>query len=567
MKTMIMAAKTILFAAALAMTPSLAAAQSHKSLVSLWREWRAFQPPDVANCVPDYSAGAMARKAAGLTDFKKRLAAIDPTKWNAAERADYALVEAEMNGMDFDHRVLMPWARDPSFYATVFAEESDVPEHEGPNAYPAIDLYEYKYPLSKSDQKELTCLLGAIPALLDQAKTNLSASNAHDLWAYGGRAFRWQIAALDALKAGALDMRTLEGNVRGTMEGASPDLVAAVDAARAASEEFRLWVEKEAPSKTGPSGVGKENYDWYMKNVALDPYDWAAQETLLRRELERARASLALEEFRNRDMPPLGAIDDEKAWRAMAEGKMRALADFLVANDFIEDKPYFRQALDNEIGAYAPPEARNFFGHGAARDPSALYSHFYHWIELARRKHEPGKNPIRAATPLYDIYDGRSEGVATGVEEMFMQTGLYADNPRGREIVYVMLANRAARGLASLYVQSNDMTLDEAGKFHARWTPWGWSDPKSDLVGFEQLLYARKPGYGVSYITGKLALDRLISDYQMMKESRGEAFSLPEFFRAMNAADIVPFELIRSELTGLQDPTRDLSSPGKDRAQ
>jgi hypothetical protein len=65
-----------------------------------------------------------------------------------------------------------------------------------------------------------------------------------------------------------------------------------------------------------------------------------------------------------------------------------------------------------------------------------------------------------------------------------------------------MLANRAARGLASLRVQNNEMTLDEAGKFHAGWTPRGWSDAKSKLVGFEQLLYLRQPGYGPSYIVG-----------------------------------------------------------------
>src|SRR5256885_15068935 len=85
----------------------------------------------------------------------------------------------------------------------------------------------------------------------------------------------------------------------------------------------------------------------------------------------------------------------------------------------------------------------------------------------------------------------RSEGLATAMEETLMQAGLYDDNPRGREIVWIMLANRAARGLASLYVQANQMSLQQAGRFHAQWTPRGWSDPASDLVAFEQLLYLR----------------------------------------------------------------------------
>src|SRR3546814_8193943 len=107
-------------------------------------------------------------------------------------------------------------------------------------------------------------------------------------------------------------------------------------------------------------------------------------------------------------------------------------------------------------------------------------------IELARLKHEPNPSPIRANAPLFDMYDSRSEGMATAIEELLLHAGLYDDMPRAREIVWIMLANRAARGLASLYVQSGDMTLKQAGQFHSRWTPRKWSDPDSDLVGFEQ---------------------------------------------------------------------------------
>ena len=36
-----------------------------------------------------------------------------------------------MNGLDFDHRVLRPWARDPGFYAVLVPEQSDTPAKEG----------------------------------------------------------------------------------------------------------------------------------------------------------------------------------------------------------------------------------------------------------------------------------------------------------------------------------------------------------------------------------------------------------------------------------------------------
>jgi len=89
-----------------------------------------------------------------------------------------------------------------------------------------------------------------------------------------------------------------------------------------------------------------------------------------------------------------------------------------------------------------------------------------------------------------------------------------------------MLANRAARGLASLRVQNNEMTLDEAGKFHAGWTPRGWSDATSKLVGFEQLLYLRQPGYGPSYVVGKAQLDKMIARASHHMDSQGATITV-----------------------------------------
>ncbi len=129
-----------------------------------------------------------------------------------------------------------------------------------------------------------------------------------------------------------------------------------------------------------------------------------------------------------------------------------------------------------------------------------------------------------------------------------MHAGLYDDLPRGREIVWVMLANRAARGLASLRVQANEMTLAEAGRFHAEWTPLGWSESQSDLVAFEQLLYLRQPGYGTSYIVGKLQFDRLLADTAQAREMQGEPFAFAEFFRAVVSEGILPFALIGQPL-------------------
>jgi len=318
--------------------------------------------------------------------------------------------------------------------------------------------------------------------------------------------------------------------------------------AGSATDAFIQWLQSEAPSKTGPSGVGKDNYNWYAQKVHLLPYDWEQQVTLLRRELERARSGLRLEEYHNRALPPLEPVNSPEAFRAMAESRMKKLTDFLIGAGIVPDKNYYRDAMAKQVLDYVPPDKRNFFLHGAAREPLALYSHDYHWIELARMKEEPNQSPIRRLPALSNMFDSRSEGLATAMEETLMQAGLYDDNPRGREVVWIMLANRAARGLASLYVQANQLTLQQAGRFHAEWTPRGWSDPSSDLVAFEQLLYLRQPGYGTSYITGKMQFERLISEYSRQQEIAGKPFSLADFFAHMNQAATIPFSLIESEM-------------------
>jgi hypothetical protein len=244
------AATFIAFAQTALIEPAAAAAEppasSYQSLAALFTDWRAFNHPAIVHGRPDYSAAAMTKKAEGLAAFRTRLKAINPGDWPTEQKNDYRVVEAEMNGLDFFLRILKPWQRDPSFYATVFPEMSDVPAHEGPSAEPNIDLFTYKFPLSSADDARLAELLGEIPALLADAKVNLAASTAHDLWAYGHRAFAEQADFLAQWQKGELRVRDLGGTRKISLDGASPALKAAVEKARLASADFAGYVKAEA---------------------------------------------------------------------------------------------------------------------------------------------------------------------------------------------------------------------------------------------------------------------------------------------------------------------------------
>src|SRR5438309_4989480 len=116
-------------------SPSPARSMKYAHLISLFTDWREFQKPKLVDVVPDYTPAAMAAQQRALAGYQQRLAAIDPRDWPVAQQADYHAVRAEMNGLDFDHRVLRPWERNPGFYVGVVADQSDQPAREGPFAY------------------------------------------------------------------------------------------------------------------------------------------------------------------------------------------------------------------------------------------------------------------------------------------------------------------------------------------------------------------------------------------------------------------------------------------------
>ena len=68
-----------------------------------------------------------------------------------------------------------------------------------------------------------------------------------------------------------------------------------------------------------------------------------------------------------------------------------------------------------------------------------------------------------------------------------------------------------------------------------------------NLVRSEQHLYLQQPGYGTSYIVGKIEIEKLLA---RRREQLGERFRLAEFMDELNAAGLIPAALVRWELTG-----------------
>ena len=514
----------------------------YDELVSLFEDWRAFETPPLRDGAPDYTRQRFADAYEELSDYRARLEAIDISRWPIEQRVDWHIVRAEMNGFEFNYRVLQPWSRDPAFYQTVWTYKSDVPAHEGPTHHAVLELWTYEFPLSAAEERRMVADLRVIPPLMRQAQQNLTG-NARDLWIAGIRNIEAQRRHLDGIASAA-----------GAQ--ASDSLRVALEEAQRATDELIVWLKAQAPLKTGPSGIGRADYTWYQMNVHYVPLTWEQEVDLLQRELDRSWSSLKLEEHRNRNLPPQKAASTPEEYDRLAETSARRLMDFLDKESVIPVKDYMEPALREHLGSFVPEAERNFFWIAAHYDPLPLYTHFYHWFELAQMREEPHSSPIRRGPLLYNIFDSRNEGTATGVEEMFMHAGLYDQNPRSREIVWIMLAQRAARGLGSLYAHANDMTMAEAGTVHVEWTPRGWMGNEPELMQFEQQLYLRQPGYGTSYITGKYLLERLLAHRTKQTEAEGGAYGLADFFGELNEAGNVPIALVHWQLTGSDDDIR-----------
>lgn len=516
-------------------------AASYSDLVALFSDWRVFENPPKYDGAPDYRKETFEDRQPDFKALQKRLLAMDTSGWSIAEQVDYRIVWAEMNGYDFNRRILKPWERDPAFYKSIWTARSDVPAHEGPTHHGILELWQYSFPLDESSKAKFLAELRSIPALNTQAKNNLTG-NAKELWAAGIPSIAEQIVDLE-------NMLSLPGLSEDT------ELSGSVTDAKSSTEDFVTWLEAEAPKKTEPSGIGKENYTWYLQNVHLVPLTWEDEVMILKRELARAWTSLKLEEHQNRDLPPMPEANTEADFMQLTEASIQKMMRFLEDQDIVTVKPYFEPALRAHRGTFIPKEKRNFFTIGMHIDPLPLYSHFYHWFELARMDNEPHASEIRREPLLYNIWDSRNEGTATAVEEMFMDAGMYEDSPRSREIVYIMIAQRAARGLGSLYAQANEMTMVEAGGIHSDYTPRGWMKTEKELLLFEQHLYMRQPGYGSSYITGKYLLENALADYARIQEEKGIEFSTKDFFDRINSIGSIPVSLTHWEMTGV-DPFR-----------
>ena len=523
----------------------------YASLVSLFREFREIQQDSSdssrgytksgwmlssAAGVPDFSTAAMAEKFRELRVFQKRLNEIDARGWTVAEQVDYHLVRAEMNGYEFQHRVLSPWSRDPGFYIDVISKFAQVSE----------------MPLQETAVAALQSRIRTVPRILEKAQENLD-----DLSIIAA-----DLATLSLLSLA--DSKTLYESLAHGLAANHPELVTDVESALTAIDVYADWIEANKPKMTARAGVGKENYNWLLKNVYLFPYTWDDVRTIVELEDNRVIAFRTLEENRSRDIPALRPVQSQAEYKAGIEEAVDHTLNFLrneeifTMQDFLVSDGYFNSRLIGKgYNLDEPwPEKHDYFFNFSHREAVMENTHEMvgHYFDQLRAERD--ERPIRGGRRPYKISTARDEGHAFALEELLMHAG-YLDgrNPHGRKIAYEQAAFRTVRALSDIYMHSGDWNLAEATSFCINNAPHGELLEGSHHLWFELDTTLRGVGHHMLMVIGKVQFMKLMRD---RANQLGDDFILKVFMDDVYASGQIPWSLIRWEITGYEDEIQQL---------
>ena len=534
--------RLIAFLVGLAFVHAPLSAATHADLVATYKAFRAGAVVPVRKGVPDFSPAAMAARQAHAHASLAALAAIDSGSWPLAERADHLLAIAEARSVDFQAVVLRQWERDPSWWATL-----DIgwgPKIDTAFAPPTLPL------ASGIDRKLLRDRLRAVPPTLAVARARLTDMRG-DLVTLGLTHHRIETRLYDRM---AQDLAASD-----------PALAGLAGAAATASRDFTAFLEAAQPGVAArPAGIGRARMDWYLRYVLLFPYGYDTMHAVGEREWQRTMAFLKIEEHEHRKAPMIEPVTSLAAFEALRREADVDLLAFLKAQDIMTvpdwltipapEGPYAMPANQDPSapGPFDPPIRRNFFREAEDRDPRTLRAHNVPGHLFDSLFHKRDTRPIRGDERLGFIDSSRLEGWAFYLEEMLVQAGWLDARPKAREIQYILMANRAARLLPELKVQSNEWSFDEALASLTGRTPY-WMELNDDTAVYDMALYVRQPGLGINYYFGKVQIEELLAEVAL---KQGDGFDLKSFHDNFISRGIVPIALTRWEMTGNDDQVK-----------
>lgn len=519
--------------------------------------WRAVEQPvstdDIprlerpAGWVPDWSPAAVHRYRQQLNEFDIRYKKISPSSWPVPRQVDYRLMGSALARVHWELDLLANWQRNPMFYVDQTA-----------GAY--FHLLLQPPPFEAARTRQMVATLAAIPKTLEDAKKNLTRPAA-------------PFANLAIVQLQDIGPRMLKSihEVKPFLDAeSSRDLDSVATQAVAALISYGDWLTQRLPSMSRETAVGRQNYLFFLKNVALLPFTPEQLLAMGRQEWARAVAGQTYEEHHNLGVPPLALFKDQAEEMGVEEKDELAVRAYMEQKDILSVPSWVQHYRFLPIPAYMTPlsglgEEDDFTGPSRLKDNGIRYiyppSPSLGYFSLATAKdprgeivHEgvPGHyfqlvlswaNPDPIRQHYYD--SGANEGIGFYAEEMMLNAGLFDDSPRSREIIWNFMRLRALRVEVDVKLALGEFSIEQGAEYLKNTVPM---DAKTAHA--EAAFFASTPGQAISYQIGKLQIYKFLADARRQK---GDAFSLRQFHDYVWVNGNVPIVLQRWEYLGLKD--------------
>jgi hypothetical protein len=527
--------------------------------IDFWR-WRTLQQPrshdDIPriernkNWKPAWSSQDVAGYQNAISDFQKRWKAIDAGTVNSLKVSkeswvDYQLIGSAIHRVYWELDYLKVWQQQPRFYIDQTAGV----------------VFDLLLPIQVNDEivRDVVFALNFTEEILSSGIKNL-ANNAVKAYA---------VVAIDLLKNIENQLNTMSKELA---EFVDQDLADALEVstkkAIGAFVNYREWLISNLDSFKPISAIGKDNYEWFFKNVALVPF--TTHELNMIGELEWDRA-VVLEQINLNKHKKIAipAIPSSAAEQVKNEANdERQVRQFYAEQGILSQPQTLKHYLNAPLPAYlAPikwlgvtddltgpsrvdedgysyvPEPHNklpYFYAANARDARAGIVHEgAHYQQLAISwRHE------RVLRRYY--YDsGVNEGIAFYNEELLLAAGLFDDKVHSQTVMYNFMKLRAMRVIVDVGLATGRLDIASATAYLEKKVPMDHETAYEEAVFFSS-----SPGQALTYQIGKTQILKLFSDVVSDKKAKSEAFNMQEFHDYLWKNGNVPLSLLRFEFLG-----------------
>lgn len=522
---------------------------------SFW-QWRAQEQPFSGDDIPrierpaglviDWSHQTIAQRLQQLDGFEQRWKSLaPPAQTPVHDQVDYRLLGSALSRVRWELSIEQSWKRNPQFYVDQTLGSVFILLLQPP-------------PFSEARQQEIVARVKQIPATLQTAQENLTDMR---------RPFvQLAIDALD--QVAERYQRTVKALAPQLTQVHNRALQEATPATVTALTRYRAWLISKLPTARKDTAIGRDNFEFFLHNVALLPYTPEQLLEMSRQEWSRSVAFEAYQQTRLAGAPPAPfypsaaaqiqaeKTDEEKVRAFLVEQKILSVpawmkhyhnlllpAYLLPFEDMGENDDLTGPSrLDQDGTSYIHEPGPNlgFFKLSQAHDPRPILVHEGvpgHYFQLCLGWHNP--DPIRRH--YYD--SGANEGLGFYAEEMMLQAGFFDDNPHTRETIYSYMRLRALRVEVDVKLALGEFTLQQGADYLARTVPMDGHTAIS-----EASFFASTPGQGISYQIGKLQITQLLAD---ARRAQGKDFSMLQFNNFVWNNGNVPIALQRWEM--LQD--------------